>query len=74
MYKRIHRFVHHSDYNSPTVLRCGDEIIGSPPIVADALGSAFASHCREFSKEFYKARELEGRIDFSVGNETPGNF
>ena len=42
--------------------------------MADALGSAFASHSREFSKEFYKARELEGRIDFSVGNETPENF
>src|SRR5215469_7577343 len=34
----------------------------------------FASPSREFSKEFYKARDFEGRTDFSVGNETPGNF
>src|SRR5215469_6360839 len=74
MYKRIRRFVHHNDYNPPTVLRYGDEIISSPPIVEDALGSAFASHSREFSKEFYKARDFEGRTDFSVRNETPGNF
>src|SRR5215469_14767046 len=74
VYKRIRRFVHHNDYNPPTVLRYGNEIISSPLIVADALGSAFASHSREFSKEFYKARDFEGRTDFSVGNETPENF
>src|SRR5215469_10714362 len=74
MYKSIRRFVHHNDYNPPTVLRYGDEIISSPPIGADALGSAFASHSKEFSKEFYKAQDFEGRTDFSVGNETPGNF
>src|SRR5215469_16312741 len=27
MYKRIRRFVHHNDYNPPTVLRYGDEIM-----------------------------------------------
>ena len=74
MYKRIRRFVHHNYYNSLIVIRYGDGIISSPPIVAYALGSAFASHSREFSKEFYKAREFEGRIDFSVWNKTPGNF
>ena len=74
MYKRIRRFVPHNDYNPPTVLRYGDEIISSPPVVADALSSAFASHSSVFSKEFYKTREFEGKIDFSVGNETPGNF
>src|SRR5215469_672091 len=74
MYKRIRRFVHHNDYNPPIVLRYDDDIISSPLIVASALGSAFASHFREFSKEFYKAREFERRIDFSVGTETPGNF
>src|SRR5215469_2778049 len=72
MFKSLRRFVHHNNYNPPTVLRYGDEIINSPPIVADALGSAFASHSREFSKVFYKIQELEGKIDFSVGNETMG--
>ena len=42
--------------------------------MADALGSAFANHFREISKEFYKVKECEGKIDFSVGNETPRNF
>ena len=74
MYKRIRRFVHHNDYNPPTVLRYGDEIISSPPIVADALCSAFASPSRKFSNEFYKARDFERRADFSVRKETPGNF
>src|SRR5215469_15099927 len=74
MYKRIRRFAHHNDYNPPTVLRYGDEIISSPPIVADALGSVFANHSRKFSKEFFKARDFEGRTDFSVGNETPRNL
>ena len=74
MYKRIHRFDHHNDYNTPTVLRYGDEIISSHPIVADALDFDFANHFREFSKVFCKAREFEGRINFSVENETPGNF
>ena len=48
MYKRIRRFVH-NDYNPPnppTVVRYDDEILSSPPILADALGSAFASHYR----------------------------